>query len=84
MANIETMIARRLLKRRFYDVVQGDPSLRQRKASMGDAEIEIIAYSDSEWKTPRFLLQVSFRDGAPTTVAFAAGRRSCPCDLDLT
>jgi hypothetical protein len=39
---------------------------------MGNAEAAIIAHSDSEWKHT-FLLQVSFRDGAATTVAFAAG-----------
>jgi hypothetical protein len=39
---------------------------------MSDADIDVIAYSGGKWKTTRFLLQMSFRDGAATTVAFTA------------
>ena len=43
---------------------------------MSDAEIGVIAYSYSKWKTTRFLLQMSFRGGAATTVEFTVGPAS--------
>ena len=44
MADKETMIARRLLKRRLCEVVQGNPSVRQIGLGGVTPEIDIIAY----------------------------------------
>lgn len=51
MADKETMIARRLLKRRLCEVVQGNPSVRQIGLGGVTPEIDIIAY---EWKARVF------------------------------
>jgi hypothetical protein len=51
MANTETVIARRVDFTRLFKVIR---LCAKRTASMGNMEIAIIAYSDSEWKTPAF------------------------------